>query len=189
MFSLFHTDPTGARSGALQTRHGVVKTPVFMPVGTSAAVKTMSPEALRRNGAQIILGNTYHLFLRPGHERIARLGGLHQFMSWNGPILTDSGGYQVFSLGKLRRISEEGVAFRSHIDGSAHFLTPESAVAIQETLGSDIMMQFDECTPLSCDTGLCSALYGTLLALGQTVPGCLLGRKNAVRYCARGHGA
>ncbi|MBF0158984.1 MAG: tRNA guanosine(34) transglycosylase Tgt [Magnetococcales bacterium] len=151
-FSLLATDPsTAARRGRLQTAHGMIETPVFMPVGTLATVKGMSPDELRRNGAQIILGNTYHLFLRPGHERIAQLGGLHRFMGWDGPILTDSGGYQVFSLGALRKISEEGVTFRSHIDGAACCLTPENTVAIQEALGSDIMMQFDECIPYPAD--------------------------------------
>ncbi|MBF0368346.1 MAG: tRNA guanosine(34) transglycosylase Tgt [Magnetococcales bacterium] len=146
-FELRHTDPTGARLGRLITRRGEVETPAFMPVGTAATVKTLTPREVLETGSQIILGNTYHLMLRPGHERIARLGGLHHFMNWSGPILTDSGGFQVFSLGALRTLSEEGVAFRSHIDGSAFFLSPEGAIKAQEDLGSDIMMQLDECPP------------------------------------------
>ena len=138
---------TAARLGSLTTPHGTIDTPIFMPVGTQATVKAMTPEELRETGTQIILANTYHLYLRPGHELIGRLGGLHRFMNWHGPILTDSGGFQVFSLGDLRKISEEGVRFRSHLDGSPHFITPEEAVRIQESLGSDIIMCFDECTP------------------------------------------
>ncbi|PNU20755.1 tRNA guanosine(34) transglycosylase Tgt [Geothermobacter hydrogeniphilus] len=147
-FELLAGDPgCGARRGRMITRRGVIETPVFMPVGTQATVKGMLPEALDEIGAQIILGNTYHLYLRPGHDLIARLGGLHAFMHWSGPILTDSGGFQVFSLGELRKISEEGVAFQSHLDGSRHLLTPESSIAIQEALGADIIMAFDECIP------------------------------------------
>jgi len=138
---------TSARLGKLHTPHGTIDTPVFMPVGTQASVKTMSPEELKDIGAKIILSNTYHLFLRPGHELIRRAGGLHTFMNWNGAILTDSGGFQVFSLGDLRKITEEGVEFRSHLDGSKQFLSPEKAVEIQMALGSDIVMAFDECTP------------------------------------------
>ena len=138
---------TQARRGTLHTRRGVVETPAFMPVGTQGTVKGMLPEQLKEIGAQIILGNTYHLYLRPGHERLARLGGLHRFMNWDRPILTDSGGFQVFSLGALRKIDEGGVRFQSHIDGSAHKLTPELSIAIQEALGADIMMVFDECIP------------------------------------------
>lgn len=136
-----------ARTGIIHTGHGDIETPVFMPVGTKATVKAMTPEELKSLGTQIILGNTYHLYLRPGHELIKEAGGLHKFMNWNGPILTDSGGFQVFSLGKLRKIMEEGVEFRSHIDGSTHFLSPEKSVEIQNCLGSDIMMSFDECAP------------------------------------------
>ncbi|MBN2645294.1 MAG: tRNA guanosine(34) transglycosylase Tgt [Desulfuromonadaceae bacterium] len=136
-----------ARRGRLATRRGVIETPAFMPVGTQGTVKAMLPEALKEIGAQILLGNTYHLFLRPGHERIARLGGLHRFMNWERPILTDSGGFQVFSLGKLRKIDEDGVRFQSHLDGSAQVLTPESSIAIQQALDSDIIMVFDECIP------------------------------------------
>jgi queuine tRNA-ribosyltransferase len=138
---------TLARRGTLHTRRGAVETPAFMPVGTQATVKGMLPEQLKEIGAQIILGNTYHLYLRPGHERVARLGGLHRFMNWERPILTDSGGFQVFSLGDLRKIDEDGVRFQSHLDGSTHTLTPELSIAVQESLGADIMMVFDECIP------------------------------------------
>ena len=147
-FELLATDPaSAARRGRLLTRRGVIETPMFMPVGTQGTVKGMLPEQLREVGAQIILANTYHLFLRPGHELVRNLGGLHRFMQWDGPILTDSGGFQVFSLGDLRKIDENGVRFQSHLDGSAHVLTPESSIAIQEALGADIMMVFDECIP------------------------------------------
>jgi queuine tRNA-ribosyltransferase len=137
----------GARLGEMVTAHGSVPTPAFMPVGTQGAVKALLPETVRELGASIILGNTYHLYLRPGHALIRDLGGLHRFMNWNGPILTDSGGFQVFSLGALRKITPEGVLFQSHIDGSRHFLSPELALSIQEALGSDIMMCLDDCTP------------------------------------------
>lgn len=136
----------GARLGEITTSRGAIHTPAFMPVGTAATVKAMTTDAVRATGAQIILGNTYHLMLRPGAERVARLGGLHRFMNWPGPILTDSGGYQVMSLAQLRKISEEGVTFQSHIDGSSHMLTPERSIEIQTMLGADIQMQFDECT-------------------------------------------
>lgn len=136
-----------ARSGRLTTAHGVVETPIFMPVGTKATVKAMLPEELKQIGAQIILGNTYHLHLRPGEEVIEKLGGLHKFMNWNGPILTDSGGFQVFSLSDLNKVSEEGVEFRSHIDGAKLFISPEKSMQIQMALGSDIIMAFDECLP------------------------------------------
>jgi queuine tRNA-ribosyltransferase len=136
-----------ARRGTLTTGRGTIETPAFMPVGTAATVKAMTPEAVAETGAQIILGNTYHLMLRPGAERIERLGGLHKFMNWPGPILTDSGGFQVMSLSQLRKISENGVEFQSHIDGSRHNLTPESSMDIQRMLGADITMAFDECTP------------------------------------------
>ncbi|MBW2519062.1 MAG: tRNA guanosine(34) transglycosylase Tgt [Deltaproteobacteria bacterium] len=138
---------SSARRGRLKTRRGTIETPAFMPVGTQGTVKAMLPEQLAELGAEIILGNTYHLYLRPGHKTIARLGGLHRFMNWDRAILTDSGGYQVFSLGELRTIDEEGVRFQSHLDGSFHTLTPESSVEIQEALGADIMMVFDECIP------------------------------------------
>jgi queuine tRNA-ribosyltransferase len=147
-FQVEHKDArSGARSGKIKTSRGEIRTPVFMPVGTQGSVKSLTPEDLLSLGVEIILANTYHLYLRPGHERIARLGGLHDFMHWQKPILTDSGGYQVYSLGALRKISPEGVSFRSHLDGSSHFLSPELAVEIQEALGSDIAMCLDECTP------------------------------------------
>jgi len=151
-FSILHRDTScGARLGSLKTIHGCIETPIFMPVGTNATVKAMTPEDLLAVNAQIILANTYHLYLRPGHRLIEQLGGLHRFMNWDRPILTDSGGFQVFSLGELRKISEEGVKFQSHLDGSYHFLTPELAVQIQESLGSDIIMCFDECPPATAD--------------------------------------
>ncbi|WP_133365206.1 tRNA guanosine(34) transglycosylase Tgt [Qipengyuania sediminis] len=134
-----------ARTGAIEMRRGTIRTPAFMPVGTAATVKAMKPETVRAAGADIILGNTYHLMLRPGAERVARLGGLHAFMNWGRPILTDSGGYQVMSLSELRKLTEEGVEFASHIDGSRHMLTPERSMEIQRLLGSDIVMAFDEC--------------------------------------------
>ena len=151
-----------ARRGRLETAHGAIETPVFMPVGTAATVKTLEPRDLEALGVGILLANTYHLFLRPGHERIARLGGLHRFMAWPGAILTDSGGFQVFSLGErasgreragpgLVEIAEEGVTFRSHLDGSRHFLSPERAIEVQEALGPDVMMAFDECPPSLAD--------------------------------------
>ncbi|RXZ84512.1 tRNA guanosine(34) transglycosylase Tgt [Paenibacillaceae bacterium] len=138
---------SGARLGRLHTPHGVIETPAFMPVGTQATVKTMSPEELKAMNAQIILSNTYHLFLRPGHKLVERAGGLHRFMNWDRPILTDSGGFQVFSLSNMRKITEEGVEFRSHLNGDKLFLSPEKAMEIQNSLGSDIMMAFDECPP------------------------------------------
>jgi queuine tRNA-ribosyltransferase len=144
-FEVLENDPTGARRGQLKTPHGVIETPVFMPVGTAATVKGLTQEALETLGAKIILANTYHLYLRPGHALVRKLGGLHKFMSWNGAILTDSGGYQVFSLAELRKITDEGVRFRSHLDGSEHLLTPEKAAEIQLALGSDIAMVLDEC--------------------------------------------
>lgn len=138
---------TAARMGEIITSHGIIHTPVFMPVGTQGTVKTMLPEEIKNCGAEIILGNTYHLYLRPGHETIKKLGGLHRFMNWPYPILTDSGGFQVYSLGALRKITSDGVIFSSHIDGSKHFLSPQKAIEIQEALGADIMMCLDECTP------------------------------------------
>jgi queuine tRNA-ribosyltransferase len=160
-FSLLAEDGA-ARRGRLETAHGVVETPVFMPVGTAATVKTLDPRDLEALGAGIVLANTYHLFLRPGHERIARLGRLHRFMSWSGAVLTDSGGFQFFSLGEkgagrekggpgLVQIAEEGVTFRSHLDGSRHFLSPERAIEVQEALGADVIMAFDECPPSLAD--------------------------------------
>ncbi|MFP4977152.1 tRNA guanosine(34) transglycosylase Tgt [Paenibacillus sp. CN-4] len=138
---------SGARLGKVHTPHGTIETPTFMPVGTLATVKTMSPEELKEMDAQIILSNTYHLFLRPGHDIVREAGGLHKFMNWDRPILTDSGGFQVFSLSEMRKISEEGVHFRSHLNGDKLFLSPEVAMEIQNALGSDIMMAFDECPP------------------------------------------
>jgi queuine tRNA-ribosyltransferase len=147
-FELIKKDlQTSARLGKMVTPHGTVHTPAFMPVGTQGTVKSMRPEEIQNCGAQILLSNTYHLYLRPGHETIRRMGGLHSFMNWPGPILTDSGGFQVYSLAALRKIGPDGVMFQSHIDGSKHFLTPQKAVLIQEALGSDIMMCLDECTP------------------------------------------
>jgi queuine tRNA-ribosyltransferase len=136
-----------ARAGVLHTAHGTVPTPVFMPVGTAGTVKAMTADAVRATGARMVLGNTYHLMLRPGAERIARLGGLHRFMDWHGPILTDSGGFQVMSLAGLRKMDADGVTFQSHVDGSRHRLTPERSVEIQHLLGADVTMCFDECTP------------------------------------------
>ena len=143
-FSIHATDGK-ARTGLIRMKRGEIRTPAFMPVGTAATVKAMKPESVRQTGADILLGNTYHLMLRPGAERVARLGGLHKFMNWDRPILTDSGGYQVMSLSALRKITEEGVTFKSHIDGSRHELTPERSMEIQRLLGSDIVMAFDEC--------------------------------------------
>jgi len=151
MFELLKTDPSSqARRGRITTRRGVIETPVFMPVGTQATVKAVSREELIEINAQVILGNTYHLFVRPGTDVIGRLGGLHRFMHWDRPILTDSGGFQVFSLAKLRKITEEGVHFRSHVDGAPCFIGPETSMEIQHTLGSDIVMAFDECPPHPC---------------------------------------
>ena len=142
---------TWARAAMLTTPHGAVPTPAFIPVGTQATVKSLTPDELSALGAKIVLGNTYHLYLRPGIPLIERLGGLHRFMGWHGPLITDSGGYQVFSLARLRQVSDDGVLFRSHIDGSEHFLTPELAIQFQEALGADIIMALDECPPYSDD--------------------------------------
>ena len=154
-YELLHVcKQSGARRGVIHTPHGDIQTPIFMPVGTQATVKAMTPEELKEEvHAQIILGNTYHLFLRPGHELIKEAGGLHKFMNWDRPILTDSGGFQVFSLGQagLRKITEEGVEFRSYLDGSKHFMGPEETIEVQQALGSDIMMCFDECCPYPSD--------------------------------------
>ena len=151
-FQITATDrTTAARAGRLQTAHGVIETPIFMPVGTQGTVKCMAPDELRQLGAQIILSNTYHLLTRPGLDLIRQAGGLHKFMNWDRPILTDSGGYQVFSLAKLRRISEAGVEFQSHVDGATLFLGPAEAMEAQAVLGSDIAMAFDECPPWPCD--------------------------------------
>jgi queuine tRNA-ribosyltransferase len=168
-FELLKTDGA-ARMGRLTTPHGAVETPAFMPVATQGTVKSLSPADLRAAGAQIVLANTYHLFLRPGHEVVSEMGGLHRFMAWDGPILTDSGGFQVFSLSKLRRLGEEGVEFRSHIDGSLRLLTPEICVEIQHALGVDILHPLDECLPHPvplADTERSLAL--TLRWLGRSV--------------------
>ncbi len=147
-FRILHQDSeTAGRAGVLSTPRGDIDTPVFMPVGTAGTVKAVPHEFLEKMKVQIILGNTYHLYLRPGTEVIARLGGLHKFIAWSGPILTDSGGFQVFSHRKLRKLDENGAAFKSHLDGSSHFISPEKSIEIQEILGSDIIMAFDECTP------------------------------------------
>src|SRR5665213_2077179 len=150
-FEIAAVTPQGGRRGRLTLPHGTVQTPVFMPVGTAATVKAVPQDVLETLNAEIILANTYHLYLRPGHELIGRAGGVHRFMSWDRPMLTDSGGFQVFSLAKLRKISAEGVEFRSHIDGSKHFFSPEHSMAVQIALGADVMMVFDECveTPAS----------------------------------------
>ena len=145
-FSIAATDGA-ARTGAIAMQRGTIATPAFMPVGTAATVKAVKPEGVRASGADILLGNTYHLMLRPGAERVAKLGGLHKFMNWDRPILTDSGGYQVMSLSELTKKSEEGVRFKSHLDGSSHMLTPERSMEVQRLLGADIVMAFDECTP------------------------------------------
>ena len=152
-FQLLHTDPkSNARAGLITTDHGQIETPIFMPVGTVGSVKAVHMTELQDDiEAQIILGNTYHLYLRPGLDVLQRAGGLHKFNSWSGPILTDSGGFQVFSLTENRKLSEEGAEFRSHIDGSKHFFTPEKVIDIQRVIGADIMMAFDECTPGNAD--------------------------------------
>src|SRR5881398_4162997 len=145
-FTIHATDGK-ARLGTIAMRRGEIRTPAFMPVGTAATVKAMRPEDVRASGADIILGNTYHLMLRPGADRVAKLGGLHKFMNWDRPILTDSGGYQVMSLSDLAKTSEEGVRFKSHLDGSTHMLTPERSIEVQRLLGSDIVMAFDQLLP------------------------------------------
>ncbi len=154
-FTLLHTDKeTKARLGRIETNHGVIETPIFMPVGTAATVKAVHQHELRDPiGAEIILGNTYHLYLRPGLDILEKAGGLHKFNNWDGPILTDSGGYQVYSLADMRKITEEGVKFQSHIDGSRHLFTPENVMEIQRRIGADIIMAFDECTPYPCEFG------------------------------------
>src|SRR2546425_10669657 len=152
MFELIATDSSSkARRGRLTTAHGLIETPAFMPIGTQGSVKGVSPRELRELNAQIILGNTYHLFVRPGLDVIKHFGGLHKFMNWDGPILTDSGGYQIFSLAKLRKITDEGVEFQNHIDGARAFISPEIAMEIQLAFGSDITMTLDECVPYPCE--------------------------------------
>lgn len=174
---------SAARTGVLQTRHGEVETPIFMPVGTQATVKAMTPAQVLDCGARIILGNTYHLNLRPGADRVAALGGLHRFMGWDGPILTDSGGFQVFSLAKLRKITEEGIAFQSHLDGAKVFLSPQSCFEIQRKLGSDIAMVLDECPPWPCEEDACR------LAVERTIRWAGEFRKHAEEagFLAAGH--
>jgi len=154
-YTIQHTDPqSAARAGVIQTAHGEIQTPIFMPVGTAGTVKAVHQHELEQEiHAQIILGNTYHLYLRPGIDILQQAGGLHKFNGWNHPILTDSGGYQVYSLGETRKIKEEGVTFNSHIDGSPHFFSPERAIDIQRIIGADIIMAFDECTPYPCEYG------------------------------------
>jgi queuine tRNA-ribosyltransferase len=164
-----------ARLARIITRHGIVTTPAFFPVGTQGTVKSLTPEELMEAGVQGILGNTYHLYLKPGHETIGRLGGLHRFIHWERPILTDSGGYQIFSLAKLRKISEDGVTFQSHIDGAEHFLTPEKVVDIQRTLGSDIAMVLDECVPYPSPYQYVKASTGLTTRWAEK---CLKGRKS-----------
>jgi queuine tRNA-ribosyltransferase len=180
-FEVAKTDAVGARRGLLATPHGTIETPVFMPVGTAGTVKGLTQEALEQLGASIILANTYHLYLRPGHELIRQLGGLHQFMSWRRPILTDSGGYQVFSLAELRKITDEGVRFRSHLDGSEHLLSPEKAAEIQLALGSDVAMVLDECieTPAPRDKAEAAVRRTTEWAKRA---------RNYFRECARRNG-
>ena len=167
-FQLLKTDAgTAARRGRLHTRHGVIETPIFMPVGTQGTVKSVTPQHLREIGAQIILGNTYHLNLRPGSQLIRELGGLHKFMGWDGPILTDSGGFQVFSLSKLRDIRDDGVAFASHLDGAKLFLGPREVMTIQQNLGSDIAMVIDECPPWPCEREACAKAVARSLRWAQ----------------------
>jgi queuine tRNA-ribosyltransferase len=180
-FEVLKTDATGARRGRLTTPHGVAQTPFFLPVGTQASVKALTQEALEELGAEIILANTYHLYLRPGHELIRRLGGLHQFMSWPRAILTDSGGYQVFSLSELRKITDEGVRFRSHLDGSEHLLTPEKATEIQLALGSDIAMVLDECIETPAPRELAEAALQRTTAWARRA-------RNHFQECARQNG-
>ena len=167
-YELITTDGA-ARRGRLITAHGSIETPAFMPVGTAATVKCMMPESVKATGAEILLGNTYHLMLRPGAQRVESLGGLHSFMNWDGPILTDSGGFQVMSLSKLRKITEQGVIFQSHVDGSSHELTPESSIRIQHQLDANITMCFDECTPYPVEKKEAVNPCGSLCA-GRSVP-------------------
>ena len=175
MTEAFHFKATSqdgdARAGMITTPRGQIRTPAFMPVGTAATVKAMHPEAVKNLGADIVLANTYHLMLRPGAERIAALGGLHKFMNWPWPILTNSGGFQVMSLAKLRKLDENGVTFQSHIDGARHVLTPERSMEIQDLLGSDIQMQFDECVKLPCDEVRSAAGHALVAALGGALEG------------------
>ena len=176
-FEVIKTDPeTGARAGIFHTPHGDIETPVYMSVGTQAAVKGVLPRELKEAGAQIILANTYHLYMRPGHELVRSAGGLHKFMNWDRPILTDSGGFQVFSLAKLNDIKDEGVWFRSHIDGSKHFFTPEKVMEIENALGADIIMQFDECSEYGVDYKYAK---GALERTTRWLERCVAAHKNA----------
>src|SRR5471030_305885 len=169
MFDLLKTDPgSRARRGRLTTSHGVIETPQYMPVGTQASVKAVAPRDLDEMGTKIILGNTYHLFLRPGLEVFREFGGLHRFMNWHKPILTDSGGFQVFSLAKLRSITDDGVEFRSHLDGSKFFLGPKESIAIQHALGADIIMAFDECPPWPCEEATVAAAVKRTVTWART---------------------
>ena len=173
-FDILHIAPSGARLARLTLPHGTVETPVFMPVGTAATVKAVPQSLLEQigpegTGAQIILANTYHLYLRPGHELIRRLGGVHRFMSWHRPMLTDSGGFQVFSLSTLRKVTPDGVEFRSHLDGSKHFFSPEHSIDIQIALGADIAMVFDECVETPRHLGAHPRLHGPHPRLGPAV--------------------
>lgn len=178
-FELLKTEEKAkARRGRLTTPHGIVETPVFMPVGTAATVKALKPDDVKELGAQIILANTYHLYLRPGHETIAKAGGLHKYMNWDRPILTDSGGFQVFSLSAINKISEDGVEFASHIDGSRHMLSPEKSVEIQTALGSDIMMAFDECVPADAEY---SYVEGSVGRTTRWLERCKTAHKNTER--------
>jgi queuine tRNA-ribosyltransferase len=183
-FQLLATDTaTAARRGRLRTLHGTVETPIFMPVGTQGTVKAVTPAHLRELGAQIILGNTYHLNLRPGSELVRELGGLHKFMGWDGPILTDSGGFQVFSLAKLRDIRDDGVAFASHLDGAKLFLGPKEVMGIQQNLGSDIAMVIDECPPWPCERDACAAACARSLRWARECKGIAEGNG----FLAAGH--
>ena len=184
-----------ARTGVLATPRGDIRTPAFMPVGTAATVKAMLPESVAATGADILLGNTYHLMLRPGAERVARLGGLHRFMNWQRPILTDSGGFQVMSLTGLRKLTEAGVSFRSHVDGAKHMLSPETSMEIQRLLGSDIVMAFDECTPFPATRKAGRGQHAPLDALGRCAratpsatgpgtPSSASSRARCIRTCA-----
>ena len=167
-FEISNTDGA-ARTGVIAMQRGEIRTPAFMPVGTGATVKAMKPQDVRSSGADIILGNTYHLMLRPGAERVARLGGLHRFMDWARPILTDSGGYQVMSLSELTKVSEEGVSFASHLDGTRHMLSPERSIEVQRLLGSDIVMAFDQLVPATAMRDEAARGHGTVDALGEAV--------------------
>lgn len=175
-----------ARLGRLETAHGTIETPCFMPVGTQGTVKATLPRDLEDMGCQILLGNTYHLYLRPGAGLVQELGGLHKFMGWNGPILTDSGGYQVFSLAARRKLSEEGVRFQSHLDGSYHMLSPEKVIEIQEALGSDIAMILDECIPCNADRDYVSSSSQRTIRWAER---CLRARRKKISCCSASYRA